>query len=91
MAYKRLNEFIDKLEQAGELVRIKTPVSAELEITEITDRVSKLPHDRNKALLFEMLKAANFRWPSIYTAILAAWHGLWVSKIWMSLIIGLPN
>src|SRR5215216_6101927 len=60
MAYKRLTEFIDKLEQAGELVRIKTPVSAELEITEITNRVSKLPHNRNKALLFEQVDGSQF-------------------------------
>ncbi len=60
MAYKRLNEFIDKLEQAGELVRVKTPVSAELEITEITDRISKLPDDRNKALLFEQVEGSPF-------------------------------
>src|SRR5258707_14223693 len=60
MAYKRLTEFIDKLERAGELVRIKTPVSAELEITEITDRISKLPDDRNKALLFENVEGSPF-------------------------------
>ncbi len=60
MAYKRLNEFIDKLEQAGELVRVKTPVSADLEITEITDRVSKLPDNRNKALLFEQVEGSQF-------------------------------
>lgn len=52
MAYKSLNAFIEKLEAAGELVRIKTFVDPELEIAEITDRVSKTP-DRNKALLFE--------------------------------------
>ena len=61
MAYKRLTEFIDKLEQAGELVRIKTPVSADLEVTEITDRVSKLPDNRNKALLFENVEGSQFR------------------------------
>ena len=33
--------------------RIATPVSRELEITEITDRVSKGPAERNVALLFE--------------------------------------
>lgn len=60
MAYKRLTDFIDQLEQAGELVRIKTPVSAELEITEITDRISKLPHTRNKALLFEHVEGSQF-------------------------------
>jgi 4-hydroxy-3-polyprenylbenzoate decarboxylase len=52
MAYKSLRAFIDTLEQAGELVRIKTFVDPVLEIAEITDRVSKTP-DRNKALLFE--------------------------------------
>ena len=60
MPYKRLSEFIERLEQAGELVRIKTPVSAELEITEITDRVSKLPLERNKALLFENVEGSPF-------------------------------
>lgn len=52
MAYKSLSAFIDKLDEAGELVRIKTFVDPVLEIAEITDRVSKTP-DRNKALLFE--------------------------------------
>ncbi|NDC40179.1 MAG: menaquinone biosynthesis decarboxylase [Chitinophagia bacterium] len=52
MAYRSLQEFIEKLEQAGELVRIKTFVDPVLEISEITDRISKTP-DRNKALLFE--------------------------------------
>ncbi len=52
MAYKSLRAFIDALEQAGELVRIKTFVDPILEIAEITDRVSK-SGDRNKALLFE--------------------------------------
>ena len=52
MAYKSLRAFIDKLDAAGELVRIKTFVDPVLEIAEITDRVSKTP-DRNKALLFE--------------------------------------
>lgn len=52
MAYRSLRAFIDTLEQAGELVRIKTFADPVLEIAEITDRVSKTP-DRNKALLFE--------------------------------------
>ena len=52
MAYKSLRAFVERLEQAGELVRIKTFVDPVLEISEITDRVSKTP-DRNKALLFE--------------------------------------
>ena len=52
MAYKHLKHFIDTLEKAGELVRIKTFVDPILEIAEITDRVSKSP-DGGKALLFE--------------------------------------
>jgi 4-hydroxy-3-polyprenylbenzoate decarboxylase len=52
MAYKHLKHFIDTLEKAGELVRIKTYVDPKLEIAEITDRVSKSPHG-GKALLFE--------------------------------------
>jgi 4-hydroxy-3-polyprenylbenzoate decarboxylase len=53
MAYNDLREFIEALDKAGELMRITAPVSADLEIAEITDRVSKLPGSENKALLFE--------------------------------------
>ncbi len=56
MAFKDLRAFIAALEKQGELVRIKVPVSAELEISEITDRVSKGPAAQNKALLFERVK-----------------------------------
>jgi 4-hydroxy-3-polyprenylbenzoate decarboxylase len=52
MAYRSLRAYIDALENAGELIRIKTFTDPVLEIAEITDRVSKTP-DRNKALLFE--------------------------------------
>ncbi len=52
MAYKSLETFIHDLEQAGELLRIKAAVNPELEMTEITDRISKLPGG-GKALLFE--------------------------------------
>ena len=60
MSYRDLHEFIDKLDEAGELLRIKTSVSSELEITEITDRISKMPHDKNKALLFENVEGSAF-------------------------------
>jgi 4-hydroxy-3-polyprenylbenzoate decarboxylase len=53
MAYKDLQEFVDILEREGELVRIKTQVDAELEITEIADRVSKA---YGPALLFENVR-----------------------------------
>jgi 4-hydroxy-3-polyprenylbenzoate decarboxylase len=42
MAYDDLRDWIKALEKAGELRRIREEVSPELEITEITDRVSKI-------------------------------------------------
>jgi 4-hydroxy-3-polyprenylbenzoate decarboxylase len=50
MAYADLREFIKVLEKHGELRRIKTPVSSDQEITEITDRISKAggPHCSSK-------------------------------------------
>ncbi len=51
MAYKNLQHFISELEKAGELIRIKEYVNPVLEISEITDRISK--SENNKALLFE--------------------------------------
>jgi len=52
MAYKNQQHFIDVLEREGELVRIKEYVNPVLEISEITDRISKTPGG-GKALLFE--------------------------------------
>jgi 4-hydroxy-3-polyprenylbenzoate decarboxylase len=48
-----LGEFISLLDERGQLARISVPVSPILEISEVTDRVSKGPVERNKALLFE--------------------------------------
>ncbi|MCO6452084.1 MAG: menaquinone biosynthesis decarboxylase [Caldilineales bacterium] len=59
MAYKNLGEFIKRLESNGELIRISAPVDPYLEITEITDRISKGPIDQNKALLFEKVKGSD--------------------------------
>ncbi len=52
MAYRNQQEFINALEQAGELIRIQPFVNPKLEIAEITDRVSKSGNG-GKALLFE--------------------------------------
>ena len=52
MAYKNQQQFIEALEKAGELVRIKIYVDPNLEMAEITDRMSKQPNG-GKALLFE--------------------------------------
>jgi 4-hydroxy-3-polyprenylbenzoate decarboxylase len=53
MSLNDLREYIDLLEDRGQLVRISNPVSRDLEITEITDRVSKGSAAANKALIFE--------------------------------------
>lgn len=50
MAYNSLAEFVQVLAQQGELKRITYPVKAELEISEIADRVMK---NGGPALLFE--------------------------------------
>ena len=65
MAYSDLREWLTALERGGELKRIKTAVDPILEITEITDRVSKSAPSSDQrrpttaggpALLFENLK-----------------------------------
>jgi 4-hydroxy-3-polyprenylbenzoate decarboxylase len=48
-----LRAFLDLLDARDQLRRIAAPVSADLEITEITDRVSKGPASANRALLFQ--------------------------------------
>jgi 4-hydroxy-3-polyprenylbenzoate decarboxylase len=52
MAYESFRDWVDALDAAGELIRIKEPVATELEITEIADREMKKPGG-GKALLFE--------------------------------------
>ena len=64
MAYDDLRDWIKTLEKKGELKRVREEVSAELEITEITDRVSKIGAQGKDAryapggpaLLFERVK-----------------------------------
>ena len=55
MAYKDLREFIRKLEKEGELKRITAEIDPVLEITEITDRVTRAG---GPALLFERPKGS---------------------------------
>ncbi|WP_115720433.1 4-hydroxy-3-polyprenylbenzoate decarboxylase [Gallaecimonas mangrovi] len=50
MKYRDLRDFIDQLEQMGELKRIKHPISPELEMTEVADRTLRA---EGPALLFE--------------------------------------
>lgn len=59
MAIRDMHEFVVQLEQRGLLRRVTTPVSPILEITEITDRVSKRP-DGGPALLFENVEGSEF-------------------------------
>ncbi len=58
-SYQNLQEFVAELEKAGELQRIKAPVSRDLEITQITDLASKSPGG-GKALLFEQVLDSPF-------------------------------
>ena len=58
MNFKDLREFAAFLEQRGQLHRIKTPVSCELEMTEIADRMVK---SGGPALMFE--KVAGYDMP----------------------------
>src|ERR1700746_2104061 len=52
MAYRSFRQFLNTLEQAGELKRVAIPVDTELLITEWADREMKSPGG-GKALLFE--------------------------------------
>src|SRR3954464_8660199 len=52
MAYRSFRQFLDALEQAGELKRVKIPVDTELLVTEWADREMKSAGG-GKALLFE--------------------------------------
>ena len=60
MPYRDLREWIKAMDRAGELVRVREEVDPILEITEITDRASKLGKQGAKAggpaLLFEKVK-----------------------------------
>ena len=51
MAYDDLRDWIAALDRAGELKRIRTEADPILEITEITDRVSKMPGKGSQATL----------------------------------------
>lgn len=57
MAYRDLRDYINALEERGELLRIKPPVNPQLEITEIADRMVK---KGGPALFFEQVKGSPF-------------------------------
>ncbi len=56
MGFRSLGEFLEALEGRGDLVRVKTPVSRDLEITELTQRVVRAD---GPALLFENVPGAS--------------------------------
>jgi 4-hydroxy-3-polyprenylbenzoate decarboxylase len=56
VAFSDLREFVARLETLGRLRRVTAPVSRDLEITEIVDRVSKASGAANVALLFERVE-----------------------------------
>jgi 4-hydroxy-3-polyprenylbenzoate decarboxylase len=58
MTIDTVGQFIAELERAGELKRISQPVSADLELCEIADRVMKMPGG-GPALLFENVTLAD--------------------------------
>ncbi|MBI5811124.1 MAG: menaquinone biosynthesis decarboxylase [Meiothermus silvanus] len=55
--YKNLQAYLADLERRSELVRVREPVSAELEITEIADRLVKR---EGPAVLFERVEGKDF-------------------------------
>jgi len=56
MSFRSLRDFVDRLERDGDLVRVRTPVSSVLEITEIHTR---LLAEGGPAVLFETVTKAN--------------------------------
>ncbi len=57
MAFKDIQQFIDLLDKKKQIVRVKAEVDPNLEITEITDIVSK---KHGPALLFENVKGSKY-------------------------------
>jgi len=60
MSYRHLDEFLTRLEQAGEVTRVSAPVESDQEIAAITARVRALPASRSKALIFERVDGGDY-------------------------------
>ena len=75
--YQSLRQFVSFLEERKELVRIKEPVKADLEITEITDRVTK---SGGPALLFENVIKVDGRRSQF--PLLINTYGTWKRMAW---------
>jgi 4-hydroxy-3-polyprenylbenzoate decarboxylase len=79
MPWRDLAEFVDHLDKHDRLRRISVPVSRDLEITEITDRVSKATGAANVALLFERVEG--FTMPLLVNAFGSAERMAWALGI----------
>jgi 4-hydroxy-3-polyprenylbenzoate decarboxylase len=56
MPFDSLGEFLEELERRGDLLRVKSPISRDLEITELTQRTLR---QDGPALLFEQVSGAS--------------------------------
>jgi len=72
MVCNDLREFIKFLEDKKELVRVRSEVDPVLEVTEITDRISK---KQGPALLFEKVKGSPYPMQSTSLALIRGWPG----------------
>ena len=78
MHYANLRDFISELKKRGEIIQIREPISSELEITEIADRMVK---KGGPALYFEQVIGKDF--PVVI--------GLYGSKKRMALALGVES
>ncbi|MEO7822639.1 MAG: UbiD family decarboxylase, partial [Gemmatimonadaceae bacterium] len=85
MSLDNISQFIEAIDRAGELARIREPVKARLELCEIADRVMKQPGG-GKALLFENVILDNGTRSEFPVAI-----NLYGSMRRMSLALGVEN
>jgi 4-hydroxy-3-polyprenylbenzoate decarboxylase len=79
MAWRDLAAFVEHLDKHDRLRRVSVPVSRDLEITEITDRVSKGAGAANVALLFERVEG--FTAPVLVNAFGSAERMAWALGI----------
>ncbi len=80
MSYFSLSHFLTKLEEAGELRRIKQPVATELQITELADREMKSPGGGKRCSLNSrqlMEEFQHFPWLLIQWVRGVGWPWLW--------------
>ncbi|MCY1299866.1 3-octaprenyl-4-hydroxybenzoate carboxy-lyase [compost metagenome] len=90
MQYKDLRDFIGQLEQMGELRRVSRPVSPNLEMTEVCDRLLRAG---GPAVLFERpagagpvtVSIASRYWP-ICSARHTGSHSAWAPNRWKTCV-----